>query len=96
MGLDVVEIIMECEDEFGIAIPDEDFSAVRTAGDLHALVMRLLREGQPARERRKRPAKNVSDTEAWQIVRKILAEQLALPMEKIQPDSRLLEDLGAG
>ena len=44
MGLDVVEIMMGCEDAFDIRIRDREMEAVRTAGDLHALVMRLLQE----------------------------------------------------
>ena len=44
MGLDVVEIMMSCEDAFDIRIRDREIETVRTAGDLHALVMRLLNE----------------------------------------------------
>src|SRR5258706_15427814 len=44
MGLDVVEIMMSCEDAFDISIRDREMETVRTAGDLHALVMRLLQE----------------------------------------------------
>lgn len=42
MGLDAVEIIMECEDEFGVAIPDAAASGIRTVGDLHQLILSLL------------------------------------------------------
>jgi hypothetical protein len=48
MGLDVLEIIMSCEDAFDVRIADKDVESVRTAGDLHALVMRLLHERQGA------------------------------------------------
>jgi len=41
MGLDGVEIIMECEDEFGIRIPDVDASKMVTVADLYALICRL-------------------------------------------------------
>ena len=44
MGLDFVEIMMSCEDAFDIRIRDREIETVRTAGDLHALVMRLLNE----------------------------------------------------
>lgn len=41
MGLDGVDLIMECEDEFGICIPDEEASKVVTVADLYALICRL-------------------------------------------------------
>ena len=33
-SLDVVELIMTFEDEFGIALPDEDVSKMKTVGDI--------------------------------------------------------------
>lgn len=32
-SLDVVELVMEFEDEFGIQIPDEDYEKIETVGD---------------------------------------------------------------
>jgi acyl carrier protein len=32
-SLDVVELVMAFEDEFGITIPDEDYEKIRTVGD---------------------------------------------------------------
>lgn len=32
-SLDVVELVMEFEDEFGITIPDEDYDKIKTVGD---------------------------------------------------------------
>jgi acyl carrier protein len=32
-SLDVVELVMEFEDEFGIQIPDEDYEKIKTVGD---------------------------------------------------------------
>lgn len=32
-SLDVVELVMEFEDEFGITIPDDDYDKIRTVGD---------------------------------------------------------------
>ena len=47
-------------------------------------------------ERRKRKASgNVSDAEVWQVLRGILALTLAVPMERIERHSRLVQDLGA-
>ena len=32
-SLDVVELVMEFEDEFGITIPDDDYEKIQTVGD---------------------------------------------------------------
>ena len=32
-SLDLVELVMEFEDEFGITVPDEDYDKIRTVGD---------------------------------------------------------------
>ena len=32
-SLDVIELVMEFEDEFGITIPDDDYERIRTIGD---------------------------------------------------------------
>ncbi len=32
-SLDVVELVMEFEDEFGITIPDADYEKIKTVGD---------------------------------------------------------------
>lgn len=33
-SLDVVELIMTFEDEFGVALPDEDVAKMKTVGDI--------------------------------------------------------------
>ena len=33
-SLDVVELIMAFEDEFGISLPDEDIASMKTVGDV--------------------------------------------------------------
>jgi hypothetical protein len=44
----------------------------------------------------RRSKRDVSEAEAWQVVRGILADQFAVPMQQIGRDSRFIEDLGAG
>lgn len=39
MGLDMLEVIMEVEDQFGVQIPDTDYAKLRTVGDLHDLIV---------------------------------------------------------
>ena len=37
-SLDVVELVMEFEDEFGIQIPDDDYDKIKTVGDAIAYI----------------------------------------------------------
>jgi acyl carrier protein len=37
-SLDLVELVMEFEDEFGITVPDEDYEKIRTVGDSIAYI----------------------------------------------------------
>lgn len=58
MGMDMVELIMDIEDRFNIAIPDEDFERVRTVGAFHEHVLAQLaikRETEPVDHPRSRP-----------------------------------------
>ncbi len=41
-SLDLVELVMECEDEFELAISDEDAGAIRTVGEAVAYIKRRL------------------------------------------------------
>ncbi len=36
--LDMLQLVMDCEDEFGIFIDDEEAEAIQTVGDLEAIV----------------------------------------------------------
>lgn len=37
-SLDIVELVMALEEEFGIAIPDEDAESIKTVGDAVAYI----------------------------------------------------------
>jgi acyl carrier protein len=88
MGLDAVEIIMNCEDAFDIRIPDNEVEKVRTAGNLHSLVMRLLsqRQGAPA----------CPSSQVFYRLRKALIG-IGVPRRLIRPESKvgeIVEELG--
>ncbi len=40
-SLDVVELIMAFEDEFGVTLPDEDIAAMKTVGDIVTYINKL-------------------------------------------------------
>lgn len=39
MGIDLVELVMDFEDEFNLTIPDEDYEHLRTVGDMYEYVI---------------------------------------------------------
>lgn len=43
-SLDVVELVMELEDEFGISVPEEDYEKIRTVGDAMKYIETRLAE----------------------------------------------------
>ena len=40
-SLDVVELIMTFEDEFGVTLPDEDVAKMKTVGDIVAYINKI-------------------------------------------------------
>ncbi len=40
-SLDVVELIMTFEDEFGVSLPDEDVSKMKTVGDIISYIKNM-------------------------------------------------------
>ncbi len=44
VSLDLVEMILACEEEFGIFIPDEDTAQIATVGELAAYIARKTQE----------------------------------------------------
>jgi acyl carrier protein len=87
MGLDSIEIILEIEDEFDLAIPDEDAEGLRTVGEIIDYVEHRLRERGDVVPAGKRDVPE-------RVVR-IVAESLRIDPLEIRRDSRLAEDLGA-
>lgn len=94
MGLDSIEIVMELEERFRIKIPDEDAEQVKTVGELAELVLRrvaiesrageLGMPGDPANAREF----------AIREVSTICAGVIGMDVNRIKPDSSLVEDLG--
>ena len=91
MGLEMVELVLDCEDEFGISMPDAAASKVSTVGQFFDLVLALIRSTGKA-ELRERP-----DLEqyAWDRVRHFCVR----PQKEfgfISRSTRFIEDLGYG
>jgi acyl carrier protein len=107
MGLDVVELVMRCEEVFAIELHDEDMERVQTVGDLYAAVCKELRFAPcvaPTLEAGKNrlPQKvlnlepdvwNAEDT--WATLVAIFVDQLAVDEEEVVPSADIANDLRA-
>lgn len=84
-SLDVVEIIMGLEKTYGIELPIEEYHKLSTVADVCNLVAAQFSKGKV----------NNQNSKHMEKVKKIIAEQLNLPIEDIHENSSLLGDLGA-
>ena len=89
MGLDAVEIVLELERILEIAIPDRVGDRLWRVRDLEDLMLRLRRE-----QLAPGVVASVSDQAVRQVVRDVIAKEMALPVETVSPDARLVGDLG--
>jgi acyl carrier protein len=81
MGLDIVELIMRVEEEFDLEIPDEDVEQLITTG---MMADYLVQKQEQPLERQE---------EIWQQLCFVIADQCAVPPEKITRNTRFVEDL---
>lgn len=84
-SLDIVEIIMGLEKTYGIELPMEEYHKLSTVEDVCNLVAAQSSKGKVENKNHK----------SMEKIKKIIAEQLNLPIEDIQENSSLLNDLGA-
>ena len=86
MGLDLVELVMSVEEEFGIDIPDSLAEKISTVGDLADIVAsELARSGQRADPDR-----------IFERIRTHTAEWAVVSLEQVTRESRFVQDLGLG
>lgn len=92
MGLEMVQLVMEAEDEFGISITDLEAERARTVGDFYDIVLRLVRETGPDALRQR----DNLDTYLWQRLATLVAKLGGTRIEDIQRSTRFIEDLAYG
>lgn len=83
MGLDFIEVVLEVEERFCVALDDEACSGMRTVADL----------AQSVAERLPSPGERAA---ILNEVRQIVSECSGVAIEKIEPGSELVRDLGLG
>jgi acyl carrier protein len=80
MGLDGVELLLAAEEEFKIAISDEEAVNCETPGMLADLIYSKLRKSRN---------ETCPSMHGFYMVRKKMMDYYSLPREKIRPDSKL-------
>lgn len=86
MGLDTVELVLSVEQVFDIELPDEEAEKIDTVGKLHQYVVSELR-------RLNRP--NVNEHIVFDQLKTIICSQLGVKPERVIPEARFAQDLGA-
>ena len=84
MGLDLVEIVLEAEEEFGIRLDH---------GEVPLLVSELLAPTIAA-IRRQHPESPLSDDDIWRQLRRMISDQLGVPLEQVTKTANFVTDLG--
>ena len=80
-------MVIAVEQEFAIEIPDCEAGKLERVGELHAFVMKTLRQ-------RAEPAVP-DDAQVWVRLREIVVEQLGVRPEEVTPTAYFIRDLGA-
>ncbi|MHC4928043.1 MAG: acyl carrier protein [Planctomycetota bacterium] len=89
MGLDMIEVVLEVEDEFDIKISNLDASNIESIGDLFDLILKQIAT--------KKIDGVISGNEKdaiWQRYKELLIVQLDLKPQEIIPSNRFFYELG--
>lgn len=92
MGLEIVELVMDVEQAYGIKIPDDAISELYTLGDFHNLIARLVQDQQP-----ELAAKSAFKDQLWPTIAHFATRNgYNSKPDSVTRDSRFIEDLGYG
>lgn len=80
MGLELVEIVMEAEERFGIIVSDDDAFQIRTVGEFHKYIL----------DRREEQRQQGCPTgRAFRDIRRVLTETTSTAKQAIRPSTEL-------
>jgi acyl carrier protein len=104
MGLDIVELVMRCEEEFDVQLEDWRLGQMRTVGDLFEIVCMQLQLpfGEDAPPPKPSvgiplvlaPAGGWTRDLVWSKLVAICVDQLALKPDEVQYMAKFQDDLG--
>ena len=83
MGIEIVELTMQLEEEFEINIPDEDSYSFKTVGDITNYL-----------SSRKYPDQEYSEEKVFKILQNILMKRFNIPKDDIKRKADLFNDIG--
>ncbi len=97
MGLELVEIVMEVEQTFGIDLSDDEIRKIETVGEFQDVLVEAIESNKhgAAAADPSHPS-GWTPAEAREKLREIIADVLGVPLVRVTPDARLVKDLGAG
>jgi acyl carrier protein len=106
MGLDVVELVMRCEDVFAIELRDEDMERVQTVGDLYVAACQELNltplptdSNSASWSRTLGTSLNLhprtTAEDVWAALREVIADQLRVDVKDVVPSAHFQYDLRA-
>jgi acyl carrier protein len=84
MGMDGVELVMAVEESFCLEISNAEAEKLFLVADLHALVIRKLRERGEVPD----------DAQVFARLREIIVDLLGVQPERVIPSARFVKDLG--
>jgi hypothetical protein len=86
MGLQLVELVMEIEDDFGILVPDDLASKCISVGDTHQMIVELLVA--------KGSIRSIDlEERVWDQLVAITSEQFGMTRDRIHPQLRWIPDI---
>ena len=80
MGLELVELVMEVEETFGIIVSDQAAPQLQTVGQLHAYILESRRQTQQ---------QGCPTGHVFRNVRRVLTENTSVPRRAIRPSTEL-------
>jgi acyl carrier protein len=89
MGLGSVELVMEVEGSFGIAIPDPEASEINTVNDLFETIVKYLERKASASEHK--PPVGCLTSAAFDRLRQALTHSFGVSRASVRPSSRVEE-----
>jgi len=93
MGLEIVELVMKVEDEFGVRIPDDVAGAVHTVGQLYDYLLTAIRTHGKG-ELRARPD---LDALVWRRLCEMCAAlAVGVKAPDVKRETRFIQDLSFG